>query len=180
MPLLAAVALIVLATALWGGGGEPSARAPAARDGADHARRPPATRTRSTGAAAPLPARPLDAEVDADVDAAPPIAAVRLDDLQASVRAFYETLPEGWQMPSQIRVDEVLPADAVDILGVPPESLLDELSHYPLSMRTGLELVLDMTSGDDSVGVAIILPSGRRYLDVLAIVPAPDGGPPGR
>jgi len=112
-----------------------------------------------------------------DAQAPPPepdmmLGAIRMGDLKASVKRFYDTLPPGWRMPDKVRVDEVLPPAAIEILGVPPESLLDEISHYPLNMKTGLEIVLEFDPATtDAVGVAIILPSGRRYLDELPLVP---------
>lgn len=122
------------------------------------------------GPAVSAPAPPPPAPVEDGEDEPP--GAVKIDDLKASVRAFYATLPEGWRMPPKIRVDEVLPPKAIEVLGVPPESLLDEISHYPLNMKTGLEIVMELDPATtDGVGVAIILPSGRRYLDELPLVP---------
>ncbi len=172
LPVLAALAIGLLALALWQQPEPTTGGVPAT---ADETPKPaPTTRARPVRMGAEPATEPAkDAGVDAAVDAEVPISAVRLDALQASVKSFYDSLPPGWKMPEKVRIDEVLPADAIDILGVPPESILDELSHYPMNMKTGLEIVLDMGPEADSVGLAVILPSGRRYLDVLAIVPPP-------
>jgi hypothetical protein len=94
--------------------------------------------------------------------------------VKATVRRYWGNLPKSGVVPARITLDEVMPADVIAALNVPPQSIVTMLGDYrisdPQSFRSVLERPDDMQT---LTGITVVTPDGKEIRDYIRMNPPP-------
>jgi hypothetical protein len=139
----------------------------------------PALPEAAAQAAAPVVPRP--APEAAEAEGAPPAQAravgsamprVSYRDLKNSVRRFYGNIPASGRLNGPVYAEDVLPADTLSQLDVPPHSRLTMVDHFQAEDAAGYKSVLDTDERYQSaLGFSFVTPDGRQIRDYVSVQP---------